>query len=973
MNNKILTAILFALPLGTTIWSSQPVGQGSYTTQLPSGQKGPTNRVGADAVPQKAASFNQLINTNKWWTSLLWRFNPENVGENLFSDPFSSHAYLNGLSVGYPTTAAIYPEIQQPKGYKSQEFHYEHAEDLRLGITGMTNAPITVARYSDWTVTAQWQDASRGMNVTIGRGLPFMYVDTIRGTAQINTARTPTVWYRQNEVIGLTVNGHHYALFAPIGSTWQVNGSVITSTLSGKGFYSIAVLPDNSVATIQDYRTHAYAFVTDTRVSWNYDEQNALLVTRFTVETQLKESAAGLVNRPLIATYRHQWLNMVQQPTSYSYNSPRGLMKVVDGSYFEVAQRFEGMLPALPLAAQENLNGYKRATLYGYIDTIFKQSYATRWQGQIIGDTYNVGKALNRVSQLIFIADQVGHTQARNLFLQEVKEKLQSWLRADAPTLFYYDDIWNTLIGYPASYGSDFSLNDHHFHYGYFISAAAVVAYYDKAWAQEDQWGGMVNMLIKDVANWNRSDAQFPFLRNFDAYAGHSWASGAAQFAAGNNQESSSEAIHCAAGILQWGIATNNTTLRDLGIMWYTTETAAIEQYWFDVDHATFPAGYKKPTLGMIWGNGGGYVVFWEATVQEVHGINFLPISVASLHLGNYPDYLRYNQEQMVVQGGDNNVWQDIHMSVRALYDPVAAIARFNQGYAPEAGDTNARTYAWIHTINALGRVEPSVTANIPTYRVFSKNGVRSYVVYNPQATAQTVQFSDGTRVVAQAGQWVVYNSGQAYTGPSGNTGPIGNTGPGGNTGPSGNTGASQTGVTGPSTTGIDQADYSTQLMPKNDGTLTVQFDSKISSRYIDIHLKINNGQILNYRMTRQSTERWTRTIDGLKNGDIVSFSFTYEKNGLSVDTASQTYLYTLTPVDPFTQSYANNTFTFIPNAASKFVDVHYKINNGGQQNFRMRENNGVWIYPLTLKAGDTLTYSFTYERNGLAIDTRWF
>jgi len=65
--------------------------------------------------------------------------------------------------------------------------------------------------------------------------------------------------------------------------------------------------------------------------------------------------------------------------------------------------------------------------------------------------------------------------------------------------------------------------------------------------------GAMVELLIKDIANWDRNDTRFPFLRNFDPYEGHSWASGHAGFADGNNQESSSEAINAWQAIILWG------------------------------------------------------------------------------------------------------------------------------------------------------------------------------------------------------------------------------------------------------------------------------------------------------------------------------------------------------------------------------------------------------------------------------------
>ena len=75
-------------------------------------------------------------------------------------------------------------------------------------------------------------------------------------------------------------------------------------------------------------------------------------------------------------------------------------------------------------------------------------------------------------------------------------------------------------------------LNDHHFHYGYFIRAAAEIARHDPAWASDAHWGGMVSLLVRDIASPDRDDPMFPFLRNFDPYAGHSWASGHAKFRA---------------------------------------------------------------------------------------------------------------------------------------------------------------------------------------------------------------------------------------------------------------------------------------------------------------------------------------------------------------------------------------------------------------------------------------------------------
>ena len=171
------------------------------------------------------------------------------------------------------------------------------------------------------------------------------------------------------------------------------------------------------------------------------------------------------------------------------------------------------------------------------------------------------------------VADQIGETATRDKLLGLIKGRLQDWFTAGGANEFSYDKDWKTLTGYPASYGSDTELNDHHFHYGYYVYAAAIVAQYDQAWAADSAWGGMVKTLVRDAANPSRTDTAFPFLRGFDVYAGHSWASGHQGFAAGNNQESSSESINLSAGLVLWGSATGDTALRDLGSYLLTTES----------------------------------------------------------------------------------------------------------------------------------------------------------------------------------------------------------------------------------------------------------------------------------------------------------------------------------------------------------------------------------------------------------------
>jgi len=94
--------------------------------------------------------------------------------------------------------------------------------------------------------------------------------------------------------------------------------------------------------------------------------------------------------------------------------------------------------------------------------------------------------------------------------------------------------------------------NDQHFHYGYFVYAAAVVAHFDSSWGRlmfEE-----VLLLIRSIANPAEEDDFFPTFRHKDWFQGHSWASGIAMnYDNGKNQESSSEAIAAYEAVALYG------------------------------------------------------------------------------------------------------------------------------------------------------------------------------------------------------------------------------------------------------------------------------------------------------------------------------------------------------------------------------------------------------------------------------------
>ena len=269
------------------------------------------------------------------------------------------------------------------------------------------------------------------------------------------------------------------------------------------------------------YGRYAHAHVTGTKISYSYSAGTGKVNSTYAFTTEAKE---GTETKTVVSLYPHQWKDLAGgSPISQTYVSPRGQMKNLVGvSSFATSMTYHGILPELPAVATSA--GADRATLINYLNQV-----ADDPAGEQKPDTYWAGKGLGRSARIAEIADLVGETATRDKALTAMKRTLENWLTASSGEndhLFYYDQNWGTLIGYDASYGSDQELNDHHFHYGYFIAAAATVAKFDPNWAKSSQYGGMIDLLIRDANNYDRDDNRFPYLRDFDIYAGHDWASG---------------------------------------------------------------------------------------------------------------------------------------------------------------------------------------------------------------------------------------------------------------------------------------------------------------------------------------------------------------------------------------------------------------------------------------------------------------
>ncbi len=716
------------------------VGAGSYAPHLPDGAKRPS------AVHHRGENLRGKIPSNDWWSSLLWSSNTFAH----FPHPLAVKVESGGLRIAYPganitaNKAAIFGGM--PGG----------TNDLILGHSAQAKfTNFTVESAGDWFVTLNFSEGTNRMYLSYGHGSPFVFATYEGGSARMEFAKSPTFWSanERSATLGLTVNGRHYGLFAPGGAAWLgISNNVLVCKAGAKNYFSLAVLPDNKPETLALFQRHAHAHVTDTRVEWSYDEKRAAVTTRFKFTTTPRE---GTETGTLFALYPHQWRNMTSTLLPLSYNSVRGVMKIGTGDQFATTATFPGVLPALPKTA-----GVDSAK----IDTLLQTDFAKPISA--VADTYWSGKQMGKLATAIPIAETHSLNTRANDLRAQLQRALENWFTVvdtngvpKKKNIFCYDESLGTLIGYPASYGSDTELNDHHFHYGYFIKAAAELARHDPAWANDARFGALVKLLIRDIASPDHNDAMFPFLRCFDPYAGHSWASGHARFADGNNNESSSEAMNAWTGIILFGEATGDKTLRDLGIYLFTTEMNAIQEYWFDVHGGNFPTNYPASVVTMVWGGKGANATWFSADPQSIHGINFLPLHGGSLYLGLYPQYAQKNYGALVKESGGDQFrnWPDVFWMYRALTDANDAVRLFEVADPKqkiEDGNTRANVAHWIYSLKTLGSPQRSVIADYPIYSVFQNDGTRAYAAYNFRSEPLTVNFSDGHKLSVPGKSW---------------------------------------------------------------------------------------------------------------------------------------------------------------------------------------------------------------------------
>lgn len=763
------------------------VGNGSYASYTPLnmcyspdhtpdawGWKGDKSRYMQTRKLYITERENQPIPTNDWWTNLI----TEQYSGNLWSYPQMIKATNNGLN------------IQQPSFWIADGTEMKSNTILTIGGDKFAPESAVAEHWHDWDVEFSMKDAAGNeMYVTMAHGIPFTWIETKGFKPTLQLARSgwtdegyqdsDTKYYDANhkEINGdlkadrfiIERGGDMYGIYLPKGSNIVIGGKNATISYPNTTVGYVVVAMIHKAEDLNNLAEYAVNVPRDTRVDWKYDASQGKMATIWHVDADNLATGKKATN-VLQGFLPHQWRDTGYDTslafTGSEYATPHGKLKMAAGNDFEIDYKFYGMLPywAAPLDTDRKDNPYDEQKMMDML---------TRYAniGTFGSDTYWGGKGLTQMALYMMMAREMGKKELFDQCRKRLKEVMVNWLTytpGEKNYFFARYDRWGALVGYSTSFDSD-TFNDHHFHYGYFTLAGALLALVDDDF--RNNYGQMLRLVAKDYANWQREDTQFPMFRTFDPWAGHSFAGGMGD-GNGNGQESTSEAMQSWGGLYLLGVALGDDEMRDAGIFGWLSEARGVAEYWFDrhrdnIDYEKF----RHPYNSNLTCHGVGWWTYFGYQNIYMQGIQWMPTSTALDHLSEDKAFALWDYNMLFTdpaktedrdasnagwfEDGANSLyksgdWGNVALSYLQRSNPDEAARLFDilwerNNDIARTSSTNGISYFSTHSHLTNGDLDWTITASIPTARVYRKaDGITTHIAYNPTDKPQSVIFSDG-------------------------------------------------------------------------------------------------------------------------------------------------------------------------------------------------------------------------------------
>jgi endoglucanase Acf2 len=574
------------------------------------------------------------------------------------------------------------------------------------------------------TVSVKNKEKKNLFEVTALQGSPFVFIASKVSHLSFALPQGSTVTELScsnpcASALQVTAKNRTYLVLSDQKKGLAMNGAQMEATFASTGGkLTVAVVAPQT--KVEDYLPYAFTTMNGTKASFAVGTESITTTFQFPAET-------------LIGILPHQFASLTKEPSKLlgTYDTVRGPIRLYKGKSFQTTVQKPAILPGIPPVKADK---DALATL--------KKDIQDAKPGD--GDVYWQGKNLLKIANLAQVADSMGDTTSRATAVKKAKDILADWCTAskgETSKYFGYDTRAGGIVALPQGFGSE-HFNDHHFHYGYFIHAAAIVNQLDPKF--DSEYGDCIRLLIKDIANVDRSDKSFPYLRHFDAYAGHSWAGGLTTFADGNNQESTSEALQAWYAMALYGRVTGNKTLEEQGLWLWSQESLGAKTYWLNStkNSGVFPKDFAYPMASIVWGGKYDYATFFDGSDGAVRGIQFFPFTPALFTVLDKATVTRLMTP--LVSKEANGIWKTGAMFYDALFNPKSAkvlLSPLDSVYS------DSYLQQWLTISKSIGvPVTPLPSCN---GWIFSGSKGSSVVVFRKKSDASLCEFSaNGKKVV---------------------------------------------------------------------------------------------------------------------------------------------------------------------------------------------------------------------------------
>jgi len=647
--------------------------------------------------------------TNAWWQDTVL----EDGTGPITPEPYQLQFHPNGL------VAALSPKVVSPDSlYMHTGFQY----GLRMAFGAHVRREVS--HHDALSLTIQYNDSKTGAPVAavpVVRGAPYVTAILQRPTPiVIETVHCAITGLQSdhkrrkhdesNVVTGTTFTVHlnttqSWLLFTETEVTlhWTPTGLVSAAPAPHGAVLRLAALPSASPAAASAL-LGKFAHCVATGGAVDVDVGDGAVTTRMTWHA----AAPGKKPcRPLIVAMPHLQALLSRETHTFTALQYEGLLGPLVGV---VASEWAYRLPLFDVSWSA-----PRPIAPEWRDKLRSQVLADAHSVGFAPEPYAFGKQVCRFARLSLIAEELGLAEAVNKSDDIIRSSFETWMGDRGADDIVFDATWYGVVpksglGSPdADFGAGY-YNDHHFHYGYWLYAAAVVSRHDPAWGR--RFAPHFTALARDIANPSRADPFFPAYRHFDWYAGHSWASGLMAFTAGRNQESTSEAINAWYAMQLYGEAIGDASLADTGRALLAHEVEAAQTYWRSTNaRSVYPKAIARHKgIGMVWENKVDVSTWFGAGPVYALAINILPFTpVTEVYLRK--DWVREALPvltEALGSGTYDDDWKVIIYLTQAQIDPKAAWANLHRvTVRSDEGMTLSNVMWWVATRADPGAPDP--------------------------------------------------------------------------------------------------------------------------------------------------------------------------------------------------------------------------------------------------------------------------